>query len=481
MNFLIRYKYALIVLALLLLGLWLRVRLAQDHYVHKWDERFHALVAKNMVKHPLKPTLYEVPLLEYDYTKWYSNHVWLHKQPLPLWLIAASYTLFGTSDFATRIPTLLLSLFSIYITYLLGSHLFGRKTGLLAAFFMAINGLVIEMGAGRIATDHYDTIFMVFIEIADLLDYYNSSTKKSVYAFFSGLLIGMAILTKWLPALIVFALHYCFLKGKQGKPTYNFKQIAISVLACVAVALPWQLYILNYYPAEAKWEYYNNWLHLSQELEGQTGGYFYFLDKIRINYSEIVYLPLIYLVFTLLKEKLKDSRFVVLFVWIFIPILFFSLAKTKMQGYVLFICPALFLLTAHFFFELKDNWLKKISQKWLKIFSILLLISIIVLPIRYSIERTAFGFTKPKHENYVDVYKSLNNTLPERALVLNVKEPIEFMFYSNSVAYSTPEIPSDKADSILKLGYEIFYLDEVNGQIQKVKKDISKTNSPVSY
>ena len=36
----------------------------------RWDEVFHAVVAQNVLKHPLKPTLVDVPYLPYDETKW---------------------------------------------------------------------------------------------------------------------------------------------------------------------------------------------------------------------------------------------------------------------------------------------------------------------------------------------------------------------------------------------------------------------------
>ncbi len=53
-------------LALLLLvaaGFLLRFYAGSDLFLHNWDERYHALVARNLVFHPLKPTLYDNPVL----------------------------------------------------------------------------------------------------------------------------------------------------------------------------------------------------------------------------------------------------------------------------------------------------------------------------------------------------------------------------------------------------------------------------------
>ncbi len=38
--------------------------------LHDWDERYHALVAKNMIEQPFKPMLYKNPVLPYDYKDW---------------------------------------------------------------------------------------------------------------------------------------------------------------------------------------------------------------------------------------------------------------------------------------------------------------------------------------------------------------------------------------------------------------------------
>lgn len=77
-----RFKWA--VLVLVLCGLLLRIFTSADLYLHVWDERYHALVAKNLIHHIFEPTLYDHPLLPYDYTNWTSNHIWLSKPPIAL-------------------------------------------------------------------------------------------------------------------------------------------------------------------------------------------------------------------------------------------------------------------------------------------------------------------------------------------------------------------------------------------------------------
>ena len=153
-------RYTLAILLLVLCGLILRIYTSCDFFLHNWDERFHALVAKNLIKHPLIPTLFDNPILPADYQSWVGSHIWLHKQPLPLWAMAGSIKFFGANEIAIRLPSIILSTIGIWLTYKIGSALFSQKTGYIAALLFSVNGLIIEITAGRVATDHIDIFFL---------------------------------------------------------------------------------------------------------------------------------------------------------------------------------------------------------------------------------------------------------------------------------------------------------------------------------
>jgi 4-amino-4-deoxy-L-arabinose transferase-like glycosyltransferase len=125
-----RENYPWAILILVLCGFILRVFVATDLFLHPWDERFHALVAKNMMNHPFLPTLYENPVLPFDLKDWSANHIWVHKQPFPLWCMALSMKIFGINEIALRIPSLLASTFGIIAIYKVGEYLFSKKNWL---------------------------------------------------------------------------------------------------------------------------------------------------------------------------------------------------------------------------------------------------------------------------------------------------------------------------------------------------------------
>jgi 4-amino-4-deoxy-L-arabinose transferase len=221
-----------------------------DDYIHPWDERYHALVAKNLMSDFSEPTLYKYPLLNHENTDWRYCHIWLHKQPLPLWSISASLYMFGLDDFFVRLPSLLLSTLSLLITFLIGKNLFNDKVGLMACFFQAINGFIIELTSGRIATDHVDVFYMFFIQLAIwfVVKFYKS--RNSLFVVLTGFSIGLAVLCKWLPALMVIPLFMLLGKNVLEKKVI-FKYAIIIFSCCVLVCLPWQLFIAFYYPKQS--------------------------------------------------------------------------------------------------------------------------------------------------------------------------------------------------------------------------------------
>jgi 4-amino-4-deoxy-L-arabinose transferase len=457
-------------LALILFaGLLLRLFVSADFYLHEWDERYHALVAKNMMEHPFKPLLYVEPLLPYDFKDWTSNHVWVHKQPFPLWAMAGSMHLFGVNEIALRIPSILLSTAAVYLTFLIGSYFFGKTAGLWAAFFHSINGLIIELTGGRVATDHYDTIFLFFIELAILFSLLLVKKDRLAYALLAGLSMGIAILTKWLPALIVVPVWLACSLGRE-KPEWKKLtwQLAVMLLAAVAVALPWQFYIHAQFPQEAQWESDYNWRHFTEVIEGHEESFLKHFGNMPRIWGELIYLPVLWFFYSLAKRW--DWNKAALAIWVFVPFLFFSFARTKMQAYTLFTCPALFIMLAWHCRSLHLHELFYLKKRWLSRFILLLLV---VLPLRYCYERVK-PFKTDRNPAWASELRSLAQKYEgKKVVIFNMERPVEAMFYGDFTAYfSAPD--SQEIKPLLQKGYLVMLkkgngLDEHTYSVEGVK------------
>ena len=330
-------NFKIAVLLLLLCGFALRLFTSTDFFLHVWDERYHALVAKNLIGHPMTPTLYNDSFLPHDVKSWTAGYVWLHKQPLPLWSMAFSMWVFGTNEIALRLPSILLSTIGIGLTFLIGSYFFNKKIGYLAAFFYSINGLIIELTAGRVATDHIDIFFLFFIELAILFTILFSLKRKTIYNVMTGICIGAAILSKWLPALIVLPIWLLIVIDSGNFKTRSIiLQSIILLFTMMAIFLPWQIYTFKVFPVEANFEASFNIKHITEVLEGQTGPCYYYLDKIRINYGELIYLPLLWFLWKTMKDK-KNYKRIAISIWFLIPFFFFLVGFHSFFTFFLFL------------------------------------------------------------------------------------------------------------------------------------------------
>jgi 4-amino-4-deoxy-L-arabinose transferase len=456
-----RFKISL--LLILFCGLTMRIYMASDHYIHDWDERYHALVAKNLTNHPLKPTLYDITITSYDYKAWVGNNVWLHKPTVPLWFMSASIYAFGTSEIAVRLPSILLSLLAIYLTFLIGRTLFNNRIGLLAAFLHSINGIVLEVAGGKLASDHVETCFDVMIEVAILFCIISIVKKnKYYYSLISGVFIGLAIISKWFPAMVVFPV---WLTGAIFSRKFTLKEIVshmmVMACGCLIITLPWFIYFLHQFPQEARWEIYRSVVAYSESIEGWGAEWWYYINYVEIIFGEIVYIPLIYAIYRLFKDR-QEWALKLLTIWWVIPVVIFSFGVTKRHPYLLISAPAYFVITAWYLFYLKETLVNK-KYNWIKVIILFLLLA---LPIRANIERMKPFNRSEMNPSWAKELRSLNQQINDkRVVIFNSERPIETMFYTNFTAYSG--IPdSTTIHKFILSGYTVYSYR--NGVIQRL-------------
>jgi hypothetical protein len=419
----------------------LRILAALDPYVHEWDERFHALVARNLIANPLKPVLYANPVLDYDYKNWMSNHVWLFKPPLALWLMALSLQVFGMHDFAVRIPSLILGSMSIYLTYRIGQKLYNEKIGLLAASLHAINGYLIDLSSGRTASDHVDTAFFFFIELGIFFAIRGPEARTTLA---TGIAAGLAVLTRYLPGLIVIPVWLALHWKRQPVRNLILKCLLILVIAA-ALFLPWELHTRAAYPLESQWVTQVNLSHLSESVDEHTGSFLFHFLRIPKYFGLFAYIGIGLYFWQGWREQ--RNSFYAITIWFLLPYLFFSSIATKLPGYVMMAAPALFLMISY------ACWYC-VEQK--SIVSRLVLVLLLAFPALYCLQRLKVleGLEgRPMWAQKIDEIKS-KFTSEEKVVLFGIKNPIETMFYTNFTAYDF--LPTAEQErNLLQQGYTV--------------------------
>jgi hypothetical protein len=442
-------------LALIFLcGLTLRVFTAMDLYLHEWDERYHALVAKNLSRHPSTPTLYDQPALDYDYKGWTSNHVWIHKPPMTLYLIAGSIRIFGVHEFSVRLPSIILSSLCILLTFFLARWSFNDRVALLASFFFAINGFLIEQAVGRQPTDHVDTIFVFFVMLGVLLAWYSSKAKSAAAVLGAGVAMGCAVLTKWLPGLVIVAVYFALAAQQETYKRALLKSL-LMVLVAFVVFMPWQWYIYSTFPREAAWEAsFNGPRHLLEPLEGHGGTVFFQLLAMPRIFGELIYIPVLWFFVAFAKKRLPRQT-LGLVVWLALPYIFFSFVATKMPGYVMISAPVVFMMLAYAVLDINER-ARSARHRWA---ALVLLAALMLLPVRYTVERIRPIRDEPRNPAWARELRELSSRIaPGKSVVFNTEHPIEAMFYTHVTAYAGIPTPRE-IDLCRARGFQVYVLD----------------------
>ncbi len=355
---------------------------------HYWDESYHAIVARNLTKHPLKFTLYDQPWLKYDYTKWGENHIWLHKPPVGMWQICLSHFIFGINTFALRLPSALSLVLCAWLTYRIASDLYDKRAGLIAAFLQAFNPFLFASVHGYRYSDHIDIALLLWVQVSCWFLLRGIRSGKSRNYILSGIAMGIAYLSKSYLALITFGVAFSvwfvvwFKRHIYPRiPTYvewlkqhifrrnstkgslenvetqelieeniqiRLKDIGIILLTGIATVAPWTVYCLIRHPKEFLWEHRKVLEHLNTNIEGWGASW----DRPLFEYMPLFY-PFFYaalfaVVLCLLVILIRNWRFPELFVlaWGIGVIVPHTLAQTKTPSATMISVPALLICFA---------------------------------------------------------------------------------------------------------------------------------------
>ncbi|MGC8878799.1 MAG: ArnT family glycosyltransferase [Anaerolineae bacterium] len=107
------------------------------------------------------------------------------KPPLFMYVQALSFLLFGATETAARLPSLVAHVTSVLLIYQLGRYLYRRGTGLLAAFLWAASPFAILFAATALT----DSLMVMFVLAACLA----AIRRREGWA---GALLGLAVMTK---------------------------------------------------------------------------------------------------------------------------------------------------------------------------------------------------------------------------------------------------------------------------------------------
>lgn len=313
------------------------------------DEPRYAQVAREMLaRHDwITPTL--------------GGQPWLEKPVLYYWQAMLSYSIFGVSDWAARIPSALDASLLVFAIYFF-SRRFRPGFALDGALMTASSAAVI--GFGRAASTDMPLAAMFGIALLAWYAWHESARKLHLAAFYIFLALGALAkgpVAPFLAAAVilpfaVFKGDYLLLRRTLWIP---------GILLFVVVAMPWYAAVQIRNP-----EFFR--IFIVQHNLARFGTNLYRHKEPFWYYAPVTLLSLApwtilwgAALFEILRVWMRERRAmlqaegawnVFLIMWLAVPIVFFSLSQSKLPGYILPAIPAGALLLADYVQKrLKDD------------------------------------------------------------------------------------------------------------------------------
>lgn len=320
--------------------------------IDSWDEARHGISAYEMMQNG--NYLVNTFMGEADY--------WNVKPPLSFLTIAAGFSLFGYTAVGLRFFSALAYLATVVLTGLFAKR-YGKLSSLLTMTFLTANYFPFK--AHLVRAGDADSLYLLLFTLAMLAMLKIKERQQWLYS--CGLCFSLAFLTKSFHAGMIAAVGGLFLlltgELKKMRPRVWAGFLASALLpALVWAFLRFQYdgmtFFQNMYEADIAGR------TAAGGLEGHGFPFSFYLTSVFWNFdyiygflSLLVVLGILYLLFRPLRKAdtpMPKSDQIGILLWLFIPLLGFSLVSTKLMWYVYPCIVPLCLLAAIFL----ENFLK---------------------------------------------------------------------------------------------------------------------------
>ncbi len=297
-------------------------------------------------------------LLTHDWVVMHLNGVpYFVQPPLYFWLGAALAFLFGPSAFALRLPSALATIALGAFTGYTVARRAGTRTGIYAAVILSTT--LMQAVIGRLAI--MDALLDLTVAMAILWWFESLETGRARYAIYGWIAAAAGFLAKGLvaPVIALLTIVPFYLWNRRFEPTAKppLRGWIGGALLFIALIVPWPLALVLHYhlfPIEKLIGEYTIGRYTGV-IENQSGPFWYYLPVILLGFFPwIAFLPMavVYAVRQLRDDSAEHQSTPLVrlaIVWMMVPLLFFSFARTKLPNYVALEFPALAVITALYF------------------------------------------------------------------------------------------------------------------------------------
>ena len=379
----------------------------------------------------------------------YTSPFWA-KPPLFAWLSAASMAVFGISEWAIRLPSLILSIGVAWLVFLTLHREKPESSQAPHAVLILMTGIGFFVTSGTVMTDTA-LLFSVTLSLLGFWLFLTSHKTIWGYCFFAGL--GLGLLAKGPLAWVLVGGPLIIYVTWQRLWITTLKNLPWLVGIILAVIVPGIWYIGAEIKTPGFLDYFIMGEHVYRFLKpGWSGDLYGFAHAtprgIMLAYLLIAVLPWsIWFLIGLLKNRhamhiiRTDSLNRYLLCWFGFQCVFLSLPANTIWPYFLPMAPALAMLMA----KVSSTWIK--SRFTVYVIASLMTIGLFIAMGYYSLNATKFD---KSGKNLVTQWRNLQSTHPGSLHYLASKRLFSIEFYSHGQA----TLLKDKEDVVQLLSNE---------------------------
>lgn len=309
----------------------------------------------------------------------------LQKPPLAYWLSAVSFKIFGVHDWAGRLPFALCGWLTVVLTYHIAAHaLNSARIGVWSAALLA--GSFLFYRHARLAeTDVLLTLALTIAIYAIWRGFHLDDRRHLLWFALSGVAIGLAAMTKGLPALfpIVFLIAMIAIT-RRWRVALRWLISGAPILALL-IGLPWWIYVWRLPGAEI----YTRELSVLVDEPTHPGWffiYFAYLMEAMLPWAPVLVLALIDAAIRWRRDPRVVIALTPLLVWcgaIFVPL---CVIANKQEHYLMPMMPPLAMVAAWWLDQVQRND-QRIARVIARIAGIALALVALALPIASRADR----------------------------------------------------------------------------------------------
>ncbi len=293
-----------------------------------------------------------------DYiTPWDAGElaVWVGKPPIQMWLMSLSYQVLGVTNFASRLWSPLFGAFTLALVYLLGRRFYNSTVGLLSVLVLGSSTLFSSFSTHAMMDG--PLLFFIVSSIYCML-LAQENEKGNLYAALSGVLFGLALMTKGFEALLIPLILIPYFVLTKRSPRFLFtKHFAYFIGIAALIFLPWLIYMDLSFKDFYDCFFSYNFIRSVSPVEGHIGGSLFYFKYLASTESPLWTLLMPFAVgLAAFKSFVKRSKpDILLLIWVVVVFAVFTVAQTKIYWYILPSLPALALVTSSLIYQVADK------------------------------------------------------------------------------------------------------------------------------